>query len=161
MILLQDDFDIDFISLVLSWTPGSTNINALYTDLYTDDAKDALGLSDDWDNQQGTSSYNHGFDLLFGHSWEMNTNGERGGIANKPGNSALVMKGFYISEFPEYTDCDLVSLHETFHTFDAYTDDMAHNPSSGYIMHANDIDYDMHSNTKDTLDDNINQYDGS
>jgi len=141
---LKDDFDIDFMSLVLSWTPGSTNIVTLFDNSYND-AKNALGLSDDWDHLQGTRSNNHGFDLLFCHSWELNTLfGYGAGRANHPGNNALVMKGFYpngVEEKPEYIDCDLVSLHETLHTFDCYTSEAGHCPYSGYIMHANDCDY--------------------
>ena len=158
----KDDFDIDFSSLVLSWTPGSTSLYDLFDDIITD-VKIPLGLSADWSDTQGTNSNNHGFDLLLAHSWVMNTDGEGCGVASWPGNRGLVMRGYWTSgddPRPIRPPCDLVTLHEFLHTFGCYPGSGGHCPISGYIMHKNDADYNMHSNTEDTLLENINQYDG-
>jgi len=165
---LNNYFGIDFRSLVLSWTPGSTIIHDLFDidatppQMYTD-AKSALGLAGNWSDTQGTSSHNHGFDLLFAHSWEINTctfhSPCGAGRSYQPDNRAIVMAGYYKDGNPDIPpiliNCSLVTLHEILHTYDC-----AHVETSGYIMHYNDADFSMHSGTENTLWSNIDQYDG-
>jgi hypothetical protein len=163
---LNSYFDIDFSSLVLSWTPGDTRICELWKNIPID-GKNALGLTVNWNEKtQGTNSSHHGFDLLFGHSWEINTctfhDPCGAGRANRPGSAGVVMAGYIIDPQipPKLINCSLITLHEFLHTFGCYPSIDGHCPISGYIMHKDDGDFNMHSNTVDTLLENIDQYDG-
>ncbi|MFW9854177.1 MAG: hypothetical protein ACFFFG_03925 [Candidatus Thorarchaeota archaeon] len=147
---LRTLFAMDFRSMVFTWDPPSNDIYDLIHNKMAPKAKDLLGLSGDWESSHGTSSKNHGFDLLFANINQYNTNGMVAGL-NSPGhsNKAIMMKGYFIWIFPFMRDQTLGTMHETLHTFNAnhITGDL-----TGYIMSRTSGAYVMHSQTVNEVD---------
>jgi len=160
---LKDDYDIDFISGVYDWDTTTTDIYTAWSNL-PKDAAEVLGIEydypiDEWHSMDGTSHFNHGFDMLFGSSW-ITPSGSTKGLAAKGANSALVMKGN--AHFRR-------AMHEVLHTFDCHTSTKAHVTSwGGYIMYGTGSPgwpfgwpaSTMHGGTSSTLITNDDKYDG-
>jgi hypothetical protein len=67
---LNTEFDIDLVSLVYSWSPGTTNLYQLFHNKIRQSAFESPGI---WQREIGTDKDNHGFDMLFGHVYLGNT----------------------------------------------------------------------------------------
>ncbi|MFX0011412.1 MAG: hypothetical protein ACFE9R_13955 [Candidatus Hermodarchaeota archaeon] len=158
---LLDDFDINFESLELSWSPQTTDLETLYYDL-DDDAGSILGLGHDWKNDgTGTDSRNNGFDMLFGHSWVM-TSYPATGMAYQGSNWALLMKGYYkYGWLPVYVNVGCGTLHEVLHLYWCHTKNPLHDHVGvpGYIMSASGGVLVMHPDTETTLNNEIGRFD--
>jgi len=101
---------------IFSWYPTSTGIRDLWDELHAK-ATSTLKLSGNWDGSLPavTKSSNHSYDILFGHSWVMNTGDECYGKGAHPGNVGLVMKGYYwFGFFSMYTTLNLAQCMKCF-----------------------------------------------
>ncbi len=160
---IKELLGMDFVSHVVSWSPGSSNIDTIWGNM-PQQASSILGLySSVWKDESGSyrrSRYNNGFDMLFGYSYVMNSKfywglGEMG-MANWPGNRGLGMKGYYIWGYvPRVGDAYFITLHESLHVYHCHTETNIHVPPpyhEGWIMSGSNGDWEMHWNTYLNLD---------
>ena len=163
----KDYFNIDFMSLELTWTPSQSDLQYLYDTQLKITAGDLLGLNGDWiirTGTKGTHSYNHGFDMVIGSSGRPNyvdSGEERDSCRAKiKGNYIVTMDGW--RQWPEFSYYDLhmmlrATLHEIFHTYSAL--DLS---SYWYIMSetVRGGDWVLHSDTNYDVSNFIGHYDG-
>ena len=167
---LKGRFKIDMISKVFSWECDNTDIDDLYNELI-DDVAPILGLTEsEWDEDpSGTSTKNHGFDLLYGHSSDRSDDG-RFGRADKPGNVGVLMAGYvnYLGWDAWITDSELImcTWHELLHSygcehlvgFDYWYFIMSYDDNFGGLAVQERT---LHEDTDETIWNNINHFDGS
>ena len=157
---LLTEFDIDFISTVFTWEVSSDDPVQLFIEIQSD-AKDVLKLSNNWDKgSSGTRWGNHGFDMLFGHSWQYNSQSHV--VGKGMYNLGVAVRGYIYWLWEPYigicvdVDTDLVTLHEVLHTYQCGHKD------GEYIMNDNvhDSGYNLHSSSENTLVHQKDLYDG-
>ncbi|MFX0060967.1 MAG: carboxypeptidase-like regulatory domain-containing protein [Candidatus Hermodarchaeota archaeon] len=177
---LYEEFKIDFISLVLPWYPTVSNdLWTLSEDLYYD-AGPILGLehyiTPKWCGSHiGTSPWNNGFDMLFGHSGQINYNTGNGSLPTTPAGIAFINAGYalvmaYSSLFGSPVprigfpgDIYLCTLHEILHLYRMDADHVNSAPPSQcyYIMTEGYKCYIMHPDTDNKVTNNKNLYNGA